>query len=83
MPTRRLTWDEGCLHENKSNMTSRQEYQKGEHISNYLPPQASGITSQEQKEGHISYDFPPQTSAIISQGGTSIVNKKDEVEFET
>ena len=64
-------------------MTSRQEDQKGEHISNYLPPQASGITSQEQKEEHISEDLPPQSNAIISQGGISIVNKKDEVEFET
>ena len=83
VPARRLTWDEGCLHENKSNMTSRQEYKKGKHVSNYLPRQTSEITSGEQKEGHVSQDLPPQSDAIISQGGTSIANEKDEVKFES
>ena len=64
-------------------MTSRQECKKGKHVSNYLPQQTSEITSGEQKEGHVSQDLPPQSDAIISQGGTSIANKKDEVEFET
>ena len=83
MPPRELSWDDARLHETKSKMTSTQEDQKEEDTSNYFPPQVSGITSQKEKEQHIPDDLPPQTDAITSQGGTSITNKNEEVEFET
>ena len=83
MPPSELSWDDARLHETKSKMTSAQEDQKEEDTSNYFPPHVSGITSQKEKEQHIPDDLPPQTDAFISQGGTSIANKKEEVEFET
>ena len=83
VPPSKLSWDDARLHETKSKMTSAQEDQKEEDTSNYFPPHVSGITSQKEKEQHIPDDLPPQTDAIISQGGTSIANEKEEVEFET
>ena len=83
MPPSELSWDDARLHETESKMTSAQKDKKEEDTSNYFPPHVSEITSLKEKEQHIPDDLPPQTDAFISQGGTSIANEKEEVEFET